>query len=168
MVSLAIADGKVSAFCSSMMDEQLREVIILLSDGPLNTEKTAEILGIGLGDSEERLERLVFEGLVRKTLAPGGALIYSLDFSMERLGKAFDMKTAGQLAIDLSKALYAFLESHAEEVTALCESTGISPARAVEQLFLASFSSVMIDLKSEVAGEDKAISKALGKDRAKK
>ncbi len=161
MVSLTIADDKLPVLCSSIMDEQLREIILLLSDGPLNAEKTAEILGITQQDSEGRLERLHSAGLVRKTVVPGGILLFSLDFSMERLGSAFDKKVAEPLASDLSKTLHSFLESNAKEVSASCERIGISLGRAVEQLFLSSFSAIMNDLQSEIADEDKALSKAL-------
>ena len=105
MVRIAITDDKFPALCSAILDAQLREVIILLSDGPLDIEKTAEVLGIGLNDSEARLERLTSAGLLRKTIESAGAKIFSLDFSMERLGSPFDSKIAAQLATRPSEVL---------------------------------------------------------------
>lgn len=168
MVSLTIADDKLPAFCSSMMDEQLRETILLLSDGPLNAEKIVDILGVTQQDSEGRLERLHSAGLVRKTCVQGGVPIFSLDFSIERLGSPYDKKIAEPLASDLSKTLHSFLESNADEVSLSCQNIGISLGRAVEQLFLSSFSLIMKDLQSEIADEDKTLSKALVDDDRKR
>ncbi len=167
MVSLTIADDKLPAFCSSIMDEALREIILLLSDGPLNAEKIAEIMGITQQDSEGRLERLYSAGLVRKTRVPEGVLLFSLDFSMERLGSPYDKKIAEPLASDLSKTIQSFLESHASEVSSSCSNIGMSLGRAVEQLFLTSFSSIMGRLQAEIVEEDKGLSKALAEEEQK-
>jgi len=98
----------------------------------------------------------------------GGVPIFSLDFSIERLGSPYDKKIAEPLASDLSKTLHSFLESNADGVSVSCQNIGISLGRAVEQLFLSSFSLIMNDLQSEIADEDKALSKALVDDDRKR
>jgi DNA-binding Lrp family transcriptional regulator len=162
MVSIAIPDEKLLGFATAFSDEGLREVIFCLQDGPASEAVMQEFLKVEAKDLRERLGRLIELGLIRKTSersnAPG---IYSLGFSMERYHGYPKRKTVAELSEAMGKLVSPFLEKHSEEIESLCNGSGISLGRVIEQLLLSAFSDLMEDYGKEIAEEDQRICKKI-------
>jgi len=161
MVSIVIPDDKLLALCAAIFDEPLRETIFALQGGPMTSEVLAQAMGIGDDDARGRINRLLAGGLLRRVPSKSGPDLYALDFSIGRLGEGSALSPP--LAAEISRNMSAYLESHSEEIGALCESDGSTLGRAVEQIFLGAFSSVITDLQRELADEDKRLSALMDK-----
>ena len=162
MVSIVIPDEKLLGFATAFSDERLREVIFCLQDGPASEAVMQEFLKVEAKDLRERLGHLVELGLIRKTSersnVPG---IYSLDFSMEQYNGYPKRKTVAELSEAMGIPVTPILEKHAGEIEALCNGSGISLGRVIEQLLLSAFSDLMDDYGKEILEEDKRICKKI-------
>lgn len=166
MVTLVIPEEKLLGFANAYMDEELREVMFFLQDGPMTQESMAEILKVKEDALVKRLDRLRELGLVRRIISTDSRSdLYALEFSLERFGGYPKRKTVKMLSDAMCEPIVPFLEANSQEVGALCETYGMSIGRAIEQLLLSSFSRIIEDYKAEIVEEDKRISK---KFKAKK
>jgi DNA-binding Lrp family transcriptional regulator len=160
MVSIVIPDEKLLGFAAAFSNEGLRDVMFCLQDGPASEAVIQEFLGIGAEDLRGRLGHLVELGLIRKTAersdSPG---IYSLAFSIEQYNGYPKRKTVAELSQAMGKTVGTLLEEHAPEIESLCDGSGISLGRVVEQLLLSAFSELMEGYGEEIAEEDRRICK---------
>ena len=166
MVTLVIPEEKLLGFANAYMDEELREVMFFLQDGPMTQESMAEILKVKEDALIKRLDRLRELGLVRRIISTDShSDLYALELSLERFGGYPKRKTVKMLSDAMSEPIVPFLEANSQEISVLCENYGMSVGRAIEQLLLSSFSRIIEDYKAEIIEEDKRISE---KFKAKK
>jgi len=164
MVSLVIEDEYLLSFANAFKEDTLREVIFCLQDGPMTLDTIAESLKIKEEDLSPRLDALTSMNLVRRVKpSNSGPELYALGFAMEKFGGYPKTKLVRTLSEAMSEVIPSFLEQHAGEIESICESTGTSMGRCVEQLFLSAFSWIMGDLQGEVLEEDKRLCETLGK-----
>jgi len=162
MVSLVIEDEYLLSFANAFKEDTLREVIFCLQDAPMALDTIAETLKIKEEDLSPRLDALISMNLVRRVHSHNsGPDLYALGFAIEKFGGYPKTKLVRLLSDAMSEVIPSFLEEHAGEIESLCETTGISMGRCVEQLFLSTFSSIMSNLQGEVLEEDKRLSETL-------
>jgi DNA-binding Lrp family transcriptional regulator len=160
MVTLVIPEEKLLGFANAYMNEELREVMFFLQDGPMTQESMTEILKVKEDVLVKRLDRLRELGLVRRIISTDSRLdLYALELSLERFGGYPKRKTTKMLSDAMCEPIVPFLEANSQEIGALCETYGMSVGRAIEQLLLSSFSKIIEDYKAEIVEEDKMISK---------
>lgn len=160
MVTIVIPDENLLGFAKAFSDERLRDVIFCLQDGPASELVMQEFLGIEAKDLRERLGSLVELGLIRKTSERSNAAgVYSLGFSMEQFNGYPKRKTVAELSEAMGRPVGPLLEKHAPEIESLCDGSGISLGRIVEQLLLSAFSDLMEGYGREIAEEDRRICK---------
>jgi hypothetical protein len=162
MVSLVIEDEYLLSFANAFKEDTLREVIFCLQDAPMTLETIADVLKLKEEDLAPRLDALISMNLVRRVHSRNKGLdLYALGFAIEKFGGYPKTKLVRLLSGAFSEIVPSFLENHASEIESLCEITGISMGRCVEQLLLSTFSSIMNDLQGEVLEEDKCLSETL-------
>jgi len=166
MVSLVIEDEYLLSFANAFKEDTLREVIFCLQDAPMTLDTIAETLNIKEEDLSPRLDALTSMNLVRRVKSgKSGPDLFALGFAMEKFGGYPKTRLVRTLSDAMSEVIPSFLEQHAGDIEMLCESTGTSMGRCVEQLFLSAFSRIMGDLQGEVLEEDKRLCETLEKSK---